>query len=65
MKSWKTTLLGLATAMAGLGLFAKAYLDNDPSTMPDATLLVAEMTAALGLIFARDNDKSSEDAGAK
>lgn len=38
-------------------------LDADPNTNPDWTALIAAVTAGVGLIAARDNDKSSEDVG--
>jgi len=60
MNSWKTTLCG---AIAALG----SYLLTVPDPAWCATLgkvLVGLGTAAIGF-FARDNDKSSEDVGAK
>lgn len=63
--SFKTKL---AAILAGLAiLFSQiGYLfDTDPSTMPDfATVIEAFAVMGIGW-FARDNDKSSEDVGAK
>ena len=60
MKSWKTTLFGAITALG-------AYLItcNDPSWLP---LVGKALTVAGPLLFgafARDNNVSSEQAGAK
>jgi len=64
-KSWKTTGLGIATILAAIAASAKALLDNDPTTMVNYEVLLAAITAGIGLILARDNDKSSESVGAK
>lgn len=65
MKSWKTTSAGILTiASALIGLYA-AY-DKNKSPHLDPTLLTGAVTAVLGgigLLVARDNDKSSEDVG--
>lgn len=42
-----------------------AFIDNDPATVPDWGLAIAAIAAGLGLLFARDNNVSSEDAGIK
>lgn len=57
-KSWKTTLGGAVNAfgMAGVLIYpehAKPFL------------LLAALGTSFGLMFARDNDKTSEDVGAK
>ena len=64
-KSWKTTVLGIASALVAIGNAAIAYLDGDPATTVDMGVTIAAIMAALGCFFARDNDKSSEDVGAK
>jgi len=65
MKSWQTTMAGILAAVAILCVQAAALLDSDPATNP----AYGEVVAALGLLgigwFARDNNVSSEDAGAK
>lgn len=64
--SWKTTLCGILGAIAGaITLVAQPMLDADPNTVPQWGTFAAAAAAALGLVFARDNDKSSEDVGAK
>ena len=73
--SWKTTAMGVAVLIGTLGNFlaavslaVTALFDGDPSTIVDWTALssgFAAITAGFGLIFARDNTKSSEQVGAK
>jgi hypothetical protein len=64
--SWKTTLCGLlGIVAAGITLVAQPMLDGDPSTAPQWTLFGTTIAAGVGLLFARDNDRSSEDVGAK
>ena len=65
MKSWKTTVAGILTALIPALTAASAFLDNDPLTIPDWGLAIAGITAGLGLLFARDNNVTSEGAGAK
>ena len=61
--SWKTTASGISAIVAAVAGAAKLMLDADPNTNPDWTALIAAVTAGVGLIAARDNDKSSEDVG--
>lgn len=64
--SWKTTLCGiLGVIAAAITLVVQPLLDGDPSTVPQWGAFVTAATAALGLVFARDNDRSSEDVGIK
>ncbi len=66
MKSWKTTLCGLlGVVAAGITLIAQPMLDGDASTLPQWAAFGTAGAAAIGLLFARDNSKSSEDVGAK
>jgi hypothetical protein len=65
MKSWKTTVAGIAAILTAGGAALTALTDNNPATSPDYAALIAACIAGLGLIFARDNDVSSEAAGAK
>lgn len=65
MNSWKTTLCGiLSIVAAGVTLIAIPLLDQDPLTVPNYTAFVAAITAGIGLLFARDNDKTSLEVGA-
>ena len=43
----------------------KAMFDNDPSTVPEWGAVVAAIIAGIGLIAARDNNVTSEQAGVK
>jgi hypothetical protein len=69
MNSWKTTVFGLVAAI-GAGILAAMETGTlDPATLPPwlkgmAALASVIGTACLG-VFARDNNKSSEDVGAK
>ena len=65
MKSWKTTVAGVLTAIIPVLNAVQAFIDGDPATVPDWGLAIAAVTAGLGLFFARDNNVSSEEAGAK
>ena len=65
MKSWKTTTLGILTLVGAAVAAAKALLDNDPTTVPNWEAVITAATAGFGLLFARDNNVTSEQAGAK
>ncbi len=60
--SWKTTVAGIATIVGAICVAAKSLLDNDPATNPDWSVLVMAITAGAGLIAARDNGVTSEQA---
>lgn len=64
-KSWKTTAAGVSAVIAALAGAATLLFDGKPETNPDWTALIAAVTAGVGLVMARDNDKSSEDVSAK
>jgi hypothetical protein len=65
MKSWKTTAAGISAAVAAIASAVSALVDNNPATNPDWAAVIAAVTAGIGLVFARDNKVTSEDAGAK
>lgn len=65
VKSWKTTAAGLLVSISTITAAVAAMLDSDPGTVPDWDLVAVAVVGAVGLIMARDNDKSSEDVGAK
>lgn len=54
MKSWKTTVAGILTALIAVGSAAVAQL-NDQSV--DWTATIAAVSAAFGLLFAKDSNK--------
>ena len=64
MKSWKTTVTGVATILTAVGAALTAMFDNDPSTTIDIAVTIAAVMSGIGLIFARDNNVTSEQAGA-
>jgi hypothetical protein len=64
-KSWKTSAAGIGAILVALGSALSATFDADPVTVPDWGALVAAIIAGVGLLAARDNDKSSEEVGAK
>ena len=63
--SWKTTATGIATIVVAVAGAVVASLDDNPATVPDWIAVGAAITAGLGLISARDNNVTSERAGAK
>ena len=63
-RSWKTTGAGLASILAAASGALTALTDNDPFTNPDWTAVIAAVIAGVGLLFARDNNRSSEQVGA-
>lgn len=62
MKSWKTTTSGIGGILTGLGMIAKALHDGDYSQFGAA---ISTIVIGIGLICARDFDKSSEQMGIK
>ena len=65
MKSWKTSVAGIATFGVVLCAAVAAHFDGDPLTEANWGVVVAAFIASVGLIMARDHDVSSENAGAK
>jgi uncharacterized membrane protein YhiD involved in acid resistance len=63
--SWKTSAAGIGAILVALGSALSATFDADPVTVPDWGALVAAIIAGVGLLAARDDDKSSEEVGAK
>ena len=62
MRSWRTTTAGVASIVAAVSTALVAILDNDPLTVPDWTALGATLALGLGLVAARDNKVTSEQA---
>ena len=65
MKSWRTATAGIVAILAAITSAAQLLLDNNPATNPDWTAVLAAIMAGVGLITARDNKVTSEQAGAK
>ena len=62
MNSWKTTVAGVAAVLGAVALALKALADGDYATFVGS---LSGIAAGVGLLFARDNDKSREDVGTK
>lgn len=64
-KSWKTTVGGVAGFLALAAGAVQAHFDGDPETVAQWGPVIAAIPVVIALFFARDNDVSSESAGAK
>lgn len=63
--SWKTTTLGIIGALTMLLAEGRAAFDDDPNTQPSVENIVTALSI-LGIgLFARDNNRTSEDVKAK
>jgi hypothetical protein len=58
MKNTKTTLAGLGAILVAVGGALKASFDNDPTTNLDIAATIAAVTAGIGLIMAKDAEKT-------
>jgi len=65
MKSWQTKLTGIATVVVAVGNALIAQFDGNLATNPDWGVVIASITAGIGLFSARQNNVTSEQAGAK
>lgn len=63
--SWRTTTAGIAAIVVAVATAVVALFDADPLTVPDWGAVAAAVMAGIGLLAARDNKVSSEQAGAK
>jgi len=63
-KSWQTTLAGILQFLSVIATQFGYLVDMIPETQPDWGAIVASAVILFGLIKARDNGVSSEDAGA-
>lgn len=63
--SWKTSLFGTGGILIIVANVASMLLDGDPNTNPDWSVTFAALMPAIAALFARDNDKSSEDVGVR
>lgn len=58
MRNWKTTAAGILAALAVLFNAISLMFDYDPTTNPDWAVVVPALVASIGLIFAKDFDKT-------
>lgn len=66
--SWKTTLGGaggLVVAAIALLTVVSGFLNGDPITLTQVIAVIGGVSTAVTGLSARDNDVTSEDAGAK
>ncbi len=63
--SWRTTVFGAGGLVTVIAATANALFDGNPNTNPDWAMVAAAVAACIGLVFARDNKVSSEEAGIK
>ena len=59
MKNTKTTLAGVGAILIAVGGALRASFDNDPTTNLDIAATIAAITAGIGLIMAKDADKTA------
>lgn len=58
-KNWKTTGAGIAAILVAVSAALTALTDNNEATTIDYASLLAAVIAGVGLLCARDGDKSS------
>lgn len=61
-KSWKTNTAGIGAILTGIGAAVTAYSKGDMAAL---TMAITGIFAGIGLLAARDNGVSSEQAGIK
>lgn len=64
-KNWKTTFAGLGVILASVGVAMQSHFDGNPETVVVWELLFASVLAGIGLIFAKDGDKSTNQLSEK
>lgn len=60
MKSWKTTLAAIGLFISVLIGQLSSLWDADPATIPDWDLVITQLIAAIGFLFARDNIEAED-----
>ncbi len=65
MKSWRTSLFGSGGLAVLWFNVANMLLDDNPATNPDWSTVITATFACVATLFARDNNVTSEQAGAK
>jgi uncharacterized membrane protein YhiD involved in acid resistance len=64
IKSWRTTTTGVLAIIAAVVSAVQMIVDGNPATNPDWSAVAAAVIAGVGLITARDNKVTSEQASA-
>ena len=64
-KNWKTTVAGLGAIVVALGVAMQAHFDGNPETIVQWEILITAVFAGVGLLYARDGDKSSAQLAEK
>ncbi len=64
MKSWKTSLAGVGALLTTVGTTLNQLFDGNAATNPDWNLVLPLVCTSLIGLFARDNNVTSEQAGA-
>jgi len=64
MRSWKTTVAGLGAILVALGSVLTQLAEGGMASV-DWAVVIPAVIAGIGLLLARDSDKTSEDVGAK
>lgn len=62
--SWKTSLFGASGLLIVIAQTLSALFDNDPATVPNWAAVITSASVCIGLLCARDNSVTSEQAGA-
>jgi hypothetical protein len=63
--SWRTKLSGIVAGITLLAAQLGTLADSDPKTNPDISVCVFALFVMVGLASARQNNVTSEKAGAK
>lgn len=63
-RSWKTTTAGILAIVGSICAAISAELDGNPDTTANWAAVIPAAIAGVGLVMARDNDKTSENVGA-
>ena len=63
--SWKTTVAGIGMILGAIGILCGALTSKTPvDWTTTGGAILAAITGGVGLLKARDNDKTSQDVGA-
>lgn len=64
-KNWKTTLAGIGVLLASIGMAMQSHFDSNAETVVSWEVLFASVAGGIGLIFAKDGDKSTAQLSKK